>query len=325
MRKRWCDFLGQGVRSGRFLTLLALVRVCFASDFVNLPTVEVQLMPTSGPIRVGDVLQLKIATPGSQAGLPQGSKLELPEGSSLSDLHREGWELKIPAELEFQATPIHAGKVTLPSLEVKSEGKGIARTNPLVIEVASAIPSKDPNPTAPSDIEPPVGIGFPLWVGGVVLLLVVVLVILSAKAIALAWGNRAPKPKRTSGPVVPEEELALLKLKELEEKNWIAEGKYKNYYFSLSEILKEYLGARYRFDALESTSSELMAVLEDKQRLVDEVLDSIEGIFEKLDVVKFTDQIPEPSEPAQLIREVRDLIHRTKKPPQMKESLGDQI
>lgn len=325
MRKRWYDFLGRGVARSRFLVVLALLQTCFASDFINLPTVEIQVVPSGAPIRVGDGLRLKVTAPASSAGIPPGAKVELPEGTSMAEINREGWELVFPSDLEFQAVPIHAGKITLPSLEVKSEGKGIARTNPLVLEVASAISPKDPNPTAPSDVEPPVGIGFPLWVAGVGLVLLALVVFFSAKALALVLARQRPQKVKPPAPRLPEEETALLKLKDLEAKNWLAQGKYKNYYFGLSEILKEYLGARYRFDALECTSSELLAVLEDKQRLIDEVLDSVEGIFEKLDIVKFTDQIPASTEPTELIQAARELIHRTKRPPQLKETSGDQI
>jgi hypothetical protein len=50
-------------------------------------------------------------------------------------------------------------------------------------------------------------------------------------------------------------------LKALESEDLPAQGKVKDFYFRLSEILRGYLGERYGFDALECTSSELVAKL----------------------------------------------------------------
>ncbi|HEX8536166.1 MAG TPA: hypothetical protein VF664_01790 [Cystobacter sp.] len=47
----------------------------------------------------------------------------------------------------------------------------------------------------------------------------------------------------------------------LKSENLPAQGRVKDFYFRLSEILRGYLGERYGFDALECTSSELMAQL----------------------------------------------------------------
>ena len=92
-------------------------------------------------------------------------------------------------------------------------------------------------------------------------------------------------------------------------------GEFKAHYFGISEILKTYLGERYRVDAVESTTREMIAALEERRSIGDPQLDRLESIFSKLDLVKFTDHIPLPDEGLKLLQSARELVMMTRRPP----------
>ena len=76
--------------------------------------------------------------------------------------------------------------------------------------------------------------------------------------------SRRPGAKARSGkttPPLPPDEAALARLRALAASGKLDADDRRPVYFELSEIMKEYLGARYVFDALELTSEELLAAL----------------------------------------------------------------
>ena len=110
---------------------------------------------------------------------------------------------------------------------------------------------------------------------------------------------------------VPAHVIALAKLAELEEKNLLAAGKYIDYHFSLSLILREYLENRYEFNALESTTFEIIDVIRQgyfpglDPRILQEILDGC-------DMVKFARWMSPQEHARQMLLRVRELVHHTK-------------
>src|SRR5260370_18880350 len=94
----------------------------------------------------------------------------------------------------------------------------------------------------------------------------------------------------TFAPAVPRrpaEEVALEKLRALAAGgNYTADG-FRPFYFALSEIVREYLGARYGFDSLELTTTELLEALERHAPRKAAPLRDIEQLFGAWDLVKF--------------------------------------
>ena len=295
-------------------------------EFLNLPAYDVSWAEgtSTGPAKPGDSLRLKIT------GITQPQfKLEVPEGSS--SLQELGWEVRPldpspssigsgastgPGDSYFAAIPLKAGKLTLPSLLIKdSNGKNVARTRPFSIEVGSAIQPNDPNPTQPAAPEPPVSLQFPWWVAAIFTVLGAALAIGLFYFAYRYWKSRKPKEKPLP-PIVPrpEDEVALAQLTALEQAGLVKKGEYKAHYFGVSEILKSYIGLRYRFDAPECTTSEMIRVLENKSATSDGVLDDLETLFTDLDQVKFTDHIPQDATSVKVLEAARSFVLRTRKP-----------
>jgi len=102
-----------------------------------------------------------------------------------------------------------------------------------------------------------------------------------------------------------EKEIALLLALDL-----LNKGEVKEFHFRISEILRRYLGARLGFYALESTTSELFAMLKTKA-IEPAVMRTIEQFCEISDPVKFAKWIPTTAISENLITLCRDIVQKT--------------
>jgi hypothetical protein len=101
--------------------------------------------------------------------------------------------------------------------------------------------------------------------------------------------RRPPPPPR------PAHEIALERLDRLGAGGFAENADHRPFYFQLSEVIRDYLGARYGFDSLEMTTSELVGEL--KRRAGRElVLGEIEGWLSGCDLVKFAKISPSAQE-----------------------------
>ncbi len=281
---------------------------------------------TQGPQvpQVGDGLQLRvmgIVLPGISD--PKAElKLDIPSNVHLQE---DGWELEFSPHLDFVAVPLKPGNLTLPSLVLKnSEGKEVGRTQPLSIQIKSAIREDDPQPKQPVDLEPPVGVQFPLWI----FISLGVLFVLFIVAISYWMFRWFQKRKRINQLLLvaqlKEDEVAIRDLILLDELQMLKKGQFKTHYFRVSEILKAYVGERYRLDALESTTQEMISLLELRRDTGDSLIRTLEAFFNKLDRVKFTDHIPISDESNGLILEAKEFIVKTRRQPMVLQTSGVQ-
>ena len=319
MVKRWFGFSVRGHANGgklvqsfwqnvgtkrlglsTFVLIFQLVSACNTAS----------VLAGSDPVKVGDKIFFKLQTP------ELGFQVEAPPSI---DLQKAGWAIESPPQNSgsdsWAAVPLKSGKLELPPLILKnSQGKEFGRTNPFSVEVVSGIKPNDPKPHQPEELEPPVRLGFPLiWV--LSLCSIGVLLI----AVGLYFLIRFWKKRRSALKAIPpenrsEDELALSELERLEKENLIEKGHFKSYYFRISEIFKSYLGGRYRFDAPESTTGEMIRYLRENKSMEPSSLSQLVLIFTHLDQVKFTDFIPQTDESKKILGEVRDLIRATRRP-----------
>ena len=260
--------------------------------------------PQTKTVQVGDQLHLKVSGFSFAEAFTVSPTAE-------ENLDSEGWGLNSEPGKDVSVAPLKPGKITLPSLIIRdAQGKALARTNPFTVEVQTAIRSDDPSPEKPNDIAPPVGLQFPYWVVAALIFLALAAMGALAYGVFRLWKKRKPKTISRVEPQIPEDERALRDLNELAAENCYKNSKVKRHYFRISEILKIYIGARYRFDAQESTTREMLEVLESKQT---QLLEPLEEAFIKLDRVKFTDYYPEENESLDLLNFAKEFVHKTKK------------
>lgn len=322
MAMQWSSFF---VRAGTKVFLILLV-FCASAQALELPvpTTELEMLQTSqGKILVGDRLDFKV----NQAG----HSFELADSGE--SLEEKGFSIEVknntPGALFLTVVPIQSGKLSIPSLVIKdAEGAPLAHSLPFAVEVFSVVDPKDPKAKELAEMRPPLSMAFPL-------LFVVLLISLGLVLFGLMlWGifywikkMRLPKTLVAHHELLekPADEMALRALLDLENQNLIAKEKFKIYYFRISEILKQYIGNRYHFDASESTTQEIVEYFREKKNVISENRGAIQNLFEDLDRVKFTDYKPGVHEAQGVLENSRAFILSTrqiKTPPPLLSARG---
>ncbi|MFY0570469.1 DUF4381 family protein [Archangium lansingense] len=180
---------------------------------------------------------------------------------------------KEPAVTTFRLklSAFNLGMLTLPELPflVSSAQEGPRRfvAPARTLEVASTLPQDAEAEGADlKDIQPPTEVAIRSWT-----LLWWLLGLLGAIVVGLvAWRlfeKYRNRPQAEVKPLLPLDVRTRQALDTLKSEDLPAQGRVKDFYFRLSEIIRGYLGERYGFDALECTSSELMVALRRKQPL----------------------------------------------------------
>ena len=109
----------------------------------------------------------------------------------------------------------------------------------------------------------------------------------------------------------PPHEIALNKLRELEEKKLWQQGDVKLYYSELSEIIREYIEGRYNIPALESTTDEIMDRIQ-ITGISNKLREDFRIMLQTSDLVKFAKASPLPDEHSHNIQVCYELIKTTK-------------
>ena len=114
--------------------------------------------------------------------------------------------------------------------------------------------------------------------------------------VLLAWAIRRwlarPKPVPPPPPPRPPWEVALEKLDEVRHAGLLEVGRFQEYFDRVNDAVRAYLGARYDFDGLESTTDEILKSL--KRASIERL--ALAGVLEFLsecDLVKFANMTPE--------------------------------
>lgn len=114
-------------------------------------------------------------------------------------------------------------------------------------------------------------------------------------AYAIWWYRRRPKPVPPPPPPRPAWEVAIEKLDEVRHAGLLEVGRFGEYFDRVNDVIRSYLGARYGFDGLESTTDETLAALSRAQLQGISYGELVEFLRE-CDLVKFANVVPSPEE-----------------------------
>ena len=117
-------------------------------------------------------------------------------------------------------------------------------------------------------------------------------------------------PTRTPPPR-PAHEMAFAELEKLKKSDLLANGKIKQYYTVVSDIVRQYIEGRYFIPAMEMTTTQLFSALHE-QSLDEKYIDMISAILMKSDLVKFAKFIPSADEHQQIWQLSFDFVDETK-------------
>lgn len=120
----------------------------------------------------------------------------------------------------------------------------------------------------------------------------------------------APAP-----PLPPPELEAEQALRALAQARLLEQGRVKEFYTQLAEIVKRYGGRRFEVAYLERTTAEILWELR-KARVGGEWVDALAALLEPSDLVKFARVIPESEDSQRMLSQAFRFVDNTRRPPQ---------
>ena len=302
------------------------------------PTLETQV-PKRGTSGYALALRVTVSHGRGEHVLPAGLKLD-PASDAARELEQAGFELADPdgpagavlgepkpvdeahatTELVLRLVPLNDAPGThtrvLPALPI-----AVARASGRVVTLcteSAAIDIEDPTSSTPDALPhrgPEPRPQREEWTSLKHALL------WGAAAIALGalgawlwlWHQRRPKPVAPPPPPRPPWELALEALASIRTENLVAQGRLPEHVDRVSDTLRAYLGSRFGFDGLESTTDEVRTSLDrvSALHLSDDVRQAALAFLSRADLIKFARAAATADEASALLDEGERLVRIT--------------
>lgn len=205
------------------------------------------------------------------------------------------------------------GKKRLPDLTfevTQPPGTGHFVAPGIEVEGLSSLP-KDADQREPTlyDIKAPEGVPIRTY-----RVLWGLLAVIGAGLLAYAvyrWVRRPRPPAAIEArPLEPLDVRTLAALDRLRREDLAGAGRYREFHFRLSEIVRSYLGELYRFEALECTTTELLAALR-RLRTPGLSLPELQRFSDESDLVKFAKASATPEHCKQALEFADGLVRQT--------------
>lgn len=285
------------------LLLLALSFAVAASAQSERPEVRASLTPDS--VLLGDEVLLTIDVRKDQVqvvGFPsfdtgENGELELIEELPLDTVERDGRRQHLRKRYRLAAYgegTLALGRTPLAYLD-KNINDTIYSVDSLVLYIEPI--EIDTTTMTINDIKRPKDMplrwgefsGY-LWRGAVAVLLLVALIALIIWLVH-KYNITMPNPFRPKE-VVPPHVEAIKALEALHHQKLWQNGRFKDYYSALTDILRRYIADRYEFGAMEMTTDEIIVALRE-QEMPDKSRRNLIEILRTADLVKFARVIPD--------------------------------
>jgi hypothetical protein len=293
--------------------------------YADLPITDIDwITKPEGALRVGDRREIRLSGFDFKEGM---NLAPFPGGASWLD---QGYIIldsrlsRVQGGAIVVISPLRHGSVSLePMLVLDAEGKAVARTSPWRITgVTGKLTPEETSPEAqpsPAVARGPLALALPAWIRVLLSVLGVALV-----GAGLVWGRRRwrqwrqsrIKPVIEDAPQPKSEDVEVLDtLVGIKNADWQTPAKRRVLYFGISDAIKRYAGRRWEFDAQESTTDEFLDGLRRSASEPESRINEMALVFEKLDIVKFADHIPEPGEGFELIERLEKFVRITRRSP----------
>jgi hypothetical protein len=280
-------------------------------------TVHVRV--NKGKIAIAETVLLEL-----ESAMKPGYKLQMPkvdkvlENFGIIDWHNTGDRLdeqnNIVSKYQYRLEPFLSGTFPIPAFKFEFEDANSVEgkkyeldTEPIDIEVTSLL-GEQRSKLVISDIEGVVGIPRKIsywWIFAA----------LTGVVIILAGGWFYLRRKRAEELIrifKPAHEIAYDRLRELIRQDLIKQGKIKEFYERISDILRHYIEHRFNLRAPERTTEEFLAEIQFTEVLSSADKSRLAEFLEHCDMVKFAKYNPTAEQVQRTFDLVKDFIEKTK-------------
>ncbi|MDH5676717.1 MAG: hypothetical protein OEZ06_31660 [Myxococcales bacterium] len=277
------------------------------------PKLDFKLEPSEGA-RVGQVVTLEIradARVGDHVTIPkQGfGNFELLNQNARVEPEKDGRQRFV---FELRLLALEAGPQTLPAIALRvvtADGQlGSSKLDAIGFEVKSLLqnePNAEPKPATKPVVVMEDDYTL-LYIGGG---------LLGAALIALLtwlfmrWWSRRERPEPPPPPPRPPWELAVERLAALRKRkaSMIDAGQGAQFVDEVSDVVRDYLGAHFGFDGLETTTDEMLSLLRARNAPL-AMLQEVSGYLGRCDLVKFAKVEPDADEVDLIFAKAQDIV-----------------
>lgn len=258
-------------------------------------------------VRAGDLSRVSVSNPftAKQTTWTLVSKTD-PKDQKTKDGQ---WERKFT----YRIAPFETGDVAAPPVDViytGADGKQTTGTaNAGMVQVENPLKGVTGPPAGLplKDLKPPVAVPFPLWIW-VLTVLAAVLVLLFV--VLALWRVLRRKVQVLVSPPVRLDQWALQELDGLEREKLVEQKKIKEHYTRVTDVVRQYLGRLFGFDAIDMTSGELLSRL-DETPISKSVYVMTNELLDEADLVKFAKVIPDTPKCRGALEKGRELVRQT--------------
>jgi hypothetical protein len=240
--------------------------------------------------------------------------VEIVRTSKIDTLRNKKNEELISVQRTYTLTSFDGGiAYTLPQISFTLQrGEAVDTFSSNQLQLKVAFPPMDSTFT-PNDIKPPVQYPVTLvealpYVGGALLL--VALIAFLIYYIDQRRKNQPvffkPKPKE------PAHVVALRELNKVKKEQLWQQGKIKDFYTRISEIIRVYIEERYCIQAMEQTSEEILRAFDEAKSCDKALVDKLREMFYISDLAKFAKYTPQPDENEMSLSNVYHFVEKTK-------------
>jgi hypothetical protein len=241
-----------------------------------------------------------------------------PKGDAKPTVERKdaGGRTTTTVKLWFVPLPDKPGRnqLTLPPLPIaisRASGEVVTLcTNPHLVSIEDPI-ANEPNPKPRPN--PPPRIQREEWTTAKQVTYAALLALVAGAVLATLFGIWRRRPKKLPPPIPPRPpwEVAIEGLYDVRHSGLLGEQRYAEFYDRVSDIVRRYLGDRYGYDGLESTTREALGALR-RVAIPLEVVLQIQEFMQDADLVKFARRTPTEAECASAIERAEALVSRTR-------------
>lgn len=222
---------------------------------------------------------------------------------------------KTLATISFVALPEKPGRqeLVLPPVPItlsRASGELVTVcTEPHRVVIEDPI-ANTPNPTPRGN--PPARRQLEVWTAAKQAVLYGLIALAAGALLAWLIGRwlRRPRPVLPPPPPRPPWEVALEALHDLRHAGLTQQGRFAEHFDRASDVIRRYLGDRYGFDGLESTTREALGALRQVSPYISE-LGLIETVLRDADLVKFARLTPSEEACMAALMRAEDIVHKT--------------